>query len=160
MKKLIGLLILISLLSMVFLIVKDFKAIELNKGYYIEPTIIEGLSYDCSINQEEIFGRVVSIMPFKDEEQVIKMANSTKYGLSASIFTENLSKAHRVASKIYSGIIWVNTWRLRDLRIPFGGMKSTGVGLREMGREAIAFFTELKVVYWDYTGSDRKGNLY
>ena len=97
---------------------------NLKEGYYIEPTIIEGLPSDCSINQEEIFGPVVSIIPFKTEEEVVAMANSTKYGLSASIFTENISKGHRVAASIDSGVIWINTWLLRDLRIPFGGMKS------------------------------------
>lgn len=116
---------------------------DLEKGYYIEPTIIEGLTYDCSINQEEIFGPVVSIIPFKTEEEVIEMANSTRYGLSASIFTENISKAHRVASRIDSGVIWINTWLLRDLRIPFGGMKSSGLG-REGGFRSLDFFTEPK----------------
>ena len=116
---------------------------DLEKGYYIEPTIIEGLTYDCSINQEEIFGPVVSIIPFKTEEEVIEMANSTRYGLSASIFTENISKAHRVASRIDSGVIWINTWLLRDLRIPFGGMKSSGLG-REGGFKSLDFFTEPK----------------
>ena len=116
---------------------------ELKDGYYIEPTIIEGLSSDCSINQEEIFGPVVSLIPFKTEEEVIKMANSTKYGLSASIFTENISKAHRVAANIDSGVVWINTWLLRDLRIPFGGMKHSGVG-REGGFKSLEFFTEYK----------------
>ena len=116
---------------------------ELKGGYYINPTIIENLNYDCSINQEEIFGPVVSIIPFRDEEDVIQMANSTKYGLSASIFTENISKAHRVAAKIDSGVIWINTWLLRDLRIPFGGMKHSGVG-REGGFNSLEFFTEPK----------------
>jgi aminomuconate-semialdehyde/2-hydroxymuconate-6-semialdehyde dehydrogenase len=116
---------------------------DLEDGYYIPPTIIEGLSYDCSINQEEIFGPVVSIIPFKTEEEVILMANSTKYGLSASIFTENISKAHRVAASIDSGVIWINTWLLRDLRIPFGGMKNSGVG-REGGFKSLEFFTEPK----------------
>ncbi len=113
------------------------------KGYYIEPTIIEGLTYDCSVNQEEIFGPVVSLIPFKTEEEVIKMANSTRYGLSASVFTENISRAHRVAANIDSGVIWINTWLLRDLRIPFGGMKSSGVG-REGGFKSLDFFTETK----------------
>lgn len=116
---------------------------ELENGYFIQPTIIEGLAYDCSINQEEIFGPVVSIIPFKTEEEVIAMANSTKYGLSASIFTENVSKAHRVAASIDSGVIWINTWLLRDLRIPFGGMKSSGLG-REGGFKSLEFFTEPK----------------
>ncbi len=115
----------------------------LKEGYYIEPTIIEGLSYDCDINQKEIFGPVVSLIPFKTEEEVVAMANSTKYGLSASIFTENISKGHRVAANIDSGVIWINTWLLRDLRIPFGGMKQSGVG-REGGFKSLEFFTEPK----------------
>jgi aminomuconate-semialdehyde/2-hydroxymuconate-6-semialdehyde dehydrogenase len=116
---------------------------ELKDGYYIEPTIIEGLSSDCDINQEEIFGPVVSLISFKSEEEVVDMANSTKYGLSASIFTENISKGHRVAANIDSGIVWINTWLLRDLRIPFGGMKQSGVG-REGGFKSLEFFTEPK----------------
>ena len=118
---------------------------ELKDGYYIQPTIIEGLSSDCDINQEEIFGPVVSLIPFETEEEVIGMANSTQYGLSASIFTENISKGHRVAGKIDSGVVWINTWLLRDLRIPFGGMKHSGVG-REGGFKSLRFFTEPKNV--------------
>ena len=118
---------------------------NLSEGYYIEPTIIEGLSHSCRTNQEEIFGPVVSIIPFANESEVIEMANSTKYGLSASIFTKDVSKAHRVAAAIDSGIVWVNTWMLRDLRIPFGGMKSSGVG-REGGFKSLEFFTEPKNV--------------
>jgi len=117
----------------------------LSEGYYIEPTIIEGLSHSCKTNQEEIFGPVVSIIPFANESEVIEMANSTKYGLSASIFTKDVSKAHRVAAAIDSGIVWVNTWMLRDLRIPFGGMKNSGVG-REGGFKSLQFFTEAKNV--------------
>ena len=116
---------------------------ELKDGYYIQPTIIEGLSFNCDINQEEIFGPVVSLIPFDTEEEVIEMANSTKYGLSASIFTENISKGHRVAAAIDSGVVWINTWLLRDLRIPFGGMKQSGVG-REGGFKSLEFFTEPK----------------
>ena len=116
---------------------------ELKAGYYIQPTIIEGLSFNCDINQEEIFGPVVSLIPFDTEEEVIEMANSTKYGLSASIFTENISKGHRVAAAIDSGVVWINTWLLRDLRIPFGGMKQSGVG-REGGFKSLEFFTEPK----------------
>ena len=118
---------------------------ECKNGYYIEPTIIEGLPYNCSVNQEEIFGPVLTLIPFDSEEEVIQMANSTKYGLSASIFTENISKGHRVAAKIKSGIVWINTWLLRDLRIPFGGMKQSGVG-REGGFKSLKFFTEPKNV--------------
>ena len=118
---------------------------NLSEGYYIEPTIIEGLSHSCRTNQEEIFGPVVSIIPFANESEVIEMANSTKYGLSASIFTKDVSKAHRVAAAIDSGIVWGNTWMLRDLRIPFGGMKNSGVG-REGGFKSLQFFTEPKNV--------------
>ena len=118
---------------------------DLKNGYYIQPTIIEGLAYDCSVNQEEIFGPVVTIMPFKTEDEVVEMANSTRYGLSASVFSENISKAHRVAANIDSGVVWINTWLLRDLRIPFGGMKHSGIG-REGGFKSLQFFTEPKNV--------------
>ena len=118
---------------------------DLSNGYYIEPTVIENLSFDCEVNQEEIFGPVLTLIPFKGEEEVISMANSTKYGLSASIFTENLSKGHRVAAAVKSGVVWINTWLLRDLRIPFGGMKQSGVG-REGGFKSLKFFTEPKNV--------------
>jgi aminomuconate-semialdehyde/2-hydroxymuconate-6-semialdehyde dehydrogenase len=115
------------------------------EGYFVEPTIIVGLDEKCRTNQEEIFGPVVTIMPFDTEEEVIRYANSTSYGLSATIWTENLARAHRVASRINSGIIWVNCWMFRDLRTPFGGMKQSGVG-REGGWEALKFFTEAKNV--------------
>jgi len=118
---------------------------ELKNGYYIEPTIIEGLSVDSQTNREEIFGPVVSMIPFKTEEEVIAMANCTKYGLSASLFSDDISRAHRVAAAIDSGVVWINTWMLRDLRIPFGGMKSSGVG-REGGFKSLQFFTESKNV--------------
>lgn len=118
---------------------------EFENGYYIAPTIIEGLTYNCRTNQEEIFGPVVTIMPFDTEEEVLMYANSTIYGLASTVWTENLTKAHRVAQKIHAGIVWVNCWLLRDLRTPFGGVKSSGVG-REGGFEAIEFFTEPKNV--------------
>jgi aminomuconate-semialdehyde/2-hydroxymuconate-6-semialdehyde dehydrogenase len=114
-------------------------------GWFIEPTIIEGLSHECRTNQEEIFGPVVSIMPFDTEEEVLGYANSVRYGLSSTVWTENLSRAHRVAAKIESGIVWINCWLLRDLRTPFGGVKDSGVG-REGGFEALRFFTEEKNV--------------
>jgi aminomuconate-semialdehyde/2-hydroxymuconate-6-semialdehyde dehydrogenase len=116
-----------------------------SNGWFIEPTVIEGLSYDCRTNQEEIFGPVVTIMPFDTEEEVLNYANSTQYGLASILWTENLTRAHRVANKIKSGIVWVNCWLLRDLRTPFGGMKQSGVG-REGGWEALRFFTEQKNV--------------
>ncbi|HEY8562146.1 MAG TPA: aldehyde dehydrogenase [Pyrinomonadaceae bacterium] len=114
-------------------------------GWFVEPTIIENLAFDCRTNQEEIFGAVVTIQPFDAEEEVLAYANSVEYGLSATIWTENLSRAHRVAERIESGIVWVNCWLLRDLRTPFGGMKNSGVG-REGGFEALRFFTEEKNV--------------
>lgn len=114
-------------------------------GYFIKPTVIEGLAYNCRTNMEEIFGPVVTLTPFDTEEEVLMYANATEYGLAASIWTENLSRAHRMAEKVESGIIWINCWLLRDLRTPFGGMKNSGVG-REGGWEALRFFTEAKNV--------------
>ena len=114
-------------------------------GWFIAPTVIEGLPHDCRTNQEEIFGPVVTIMPFDTEDEVLGYANSVRYGLSSTIWTENLSRAHRVAAKIESGIVWVNCWLFRDLRTPFGGVKDSGVG-REGGFEALRFFTEEKNV--------------
>ena len=118
---------------------------EFSAGYYIEPTIIEGLPYNCRTNQEEIFGPVVTIMPFDTEEDVLMYANSTIYGLASTVWTQDLTKAHRMAQNIHAGIIWINCWLLRDLRTPFGGVKSSGVG-REGGFEAFDFFTEPKNV--------------
>lgn len=120
-----------------------------DEGFYIAPTIIEGLSFDCRTNQEEIFGPVVTITPFETEEEVLRMANSTDYGLSATIWTRDLKRAHRMADQIEAGIVWVNAWLVRDLRTPFGGVKSSGVG-REGGWEALRFFTEPKNVFVKY----------
>ncbi len=117
-----------------------------DNGFYIAPTIIEGLTYDCRTNQEEIFGPVVTLCPFDSEEEVLKMANSTQYGLSATVWTSNLKRAHRIANNIHSGIVWVNSWLVRDLRTPFGGVKASGVG-REGGWEALKFFTEPKNIF-------------
>lgn len=118
---------------------------ELANGWYIAPTVIEGLSYNCRTNQEEIFGPVVTLTPFDTEEEALMMANSTAYGLAATVWTQHLTRAHRVASLLQSGIVWVNCWLLRDLRTPFGGVKQSGVG-REGGFEALRFFTEAKNV--------------
>jgi aminomuconate-semialdehyde/2-hydroxymuconate-6-semialdehyde dehydrogenase len=112
-------------------------------GWFIAPTIIEGLPYLCRTNQEEIFGPVVTITPFETEEEALEMANSTNYGLAATVWTSNLKRAHRFAHGLESGIVWINCWLLRDLRTPFGGVKSSGVG-REGGFEALKFFTEEK----------------
>jgi len=114
-------------------------------GYFIEPTIIEGLGPDCRTNMEEIFGPVVTLQSFKTEEEALALANCSDYGLAATIWTENITRAHRIAAMVQSGIIWVNCWLLRDLRTPFGGFKNSGVG-REGGWEAMRFFTEPKNV--------------
>jgi aminomuconate-semialdehyde/2-hydroxymuconate-6-semialdehyde dehydrogenase len=114
-------------------------------GWFIEPTVIEGLSPVCRTNTEEIFGPVITLMPFKDEEEALAIANATEYGLAATIWTESLTRAHRMAAHLEFGIVWVNCWLLRDLRTPFGGAKSSGVG-REGGWEAMRFFTEAKNV--------------
>lgn len=118
-------------------------------GWFIEPTVIEGLHYNCRTNQEEIFGPVVSLTPFDTEEEALMMANSTKYGLASVIWTENVRKAHRVAVALEAGIVWVNCWLVRDLRTPFGGVKDSGVG-REGGVEALRFFTEAKNICIKY----------
>ena len=119
------------------------------EGYYLRPTVIEGLAFDCRTNQEEIFGPVVTITPFDSEEEVLMMANSTQYGLSSTLWTSDLKRAHRMADQLESGIVWINSWLVRDLRTPFGGVKSSGVG-REGGWEALRFFTEPKNVFVKY----------
>jgi len=115
------------------------------KGWFVEPTVITGLDCDCRVLQEEIFGPVVTVTPFDGEEQAVAFANSTKYGLAASVWTRDLQRAHRVAAAIDSGTVWINCWLLRDLRVPFGGMRESGVG-REGGFESLRFFTEAKNV--------------
>lgn len=117
---------------------------ELN-GWFIEPTVIEGLAETCRTNQEEIFGPVVTLQSFDTEEEVLNYANGTKYGLASTVWTTDLTKAHRVAANLHTGIVWVNCWLMRDLRTPFGGVKQSGVG-REGGWEALRFFTEPKNV--------------
>ena len=114
-------------------------------GYFLRPTVITGLPVSCRTNREEIFGPVVTITPFDGEEEVIGYANDCDYGLASSVWTQNLSRAHRVAEQIHTGTVWVNCWLVRDLRVPFGGMKQSGVG-REGGEEALRFFTEPKNV--------------
>ena len=115
------------------------------KGWFIEPTIIEGLNNNAKTNQEEIFGPVVTLIPFDNEEDAIQIANESDYGLSATIWTEDKEKAIRVSNQVEAGVIWVNCWLIRDLRTPFGGMKQSGMG-REGGSEALRFFTEQKNV--------------
>jgi len=122
----------------------------LSKGYFINPTIITGLSQQCKTQQEEIFGPVVTITPFKTEEQVIEWANDIKYGLSSSIWTENLGTANRVALALEAGTVWINCWLARDLRVPFGGMKHSGIG-REGGNFSIDFYTQPKTICMKYS---------
>jgi aminomuconate-semialdehyde/2-hydroxymuconate-6-semialdehyde dehydrogenase len=114
-------------------------------GYFFEPTVVTDLPVSCRTNREEIFGPVVTITPFDTEDEVISYANDCDYGLASSVWTQNLNRAHRVAENINTGTVWVNCWLLRDLRVPFGGMKQSGVG-REGGEEALRFFTEPKNV--------------
>lgn len=117
----------------------------IEEGYYIAPTILEGLPFDARCNMEEIFGPVITITPFDTVEEVLTMANATEYGLAATVWTQHLTRAHQVAAQLQMGIVWINCWLLRDLRTPFGGVKSSGVG-REGGWEAMRFFTEVKNV--------------
>ncbi|MEY3398465.1 MAG: hypothetical protein RL220_1059, partial [Bacteroidota bacterium] len=117
----------------------------LKDGYYVEPTVFEGLGPGCRTNQEEIFGPVVTLQPFDTEEEAVELANASQYGLAATLWTSNVSRAHRVSGRLESGIVWVNCWLLRDLRTPFGGVKNSGVG-REGGFEAMRFFTEAQNV--------------
>ncbi len=118
-------------------------------GYFVEPTVLEGLPSDCRTNQEEIFGPVVTLQPFRDEQHALQLANDSQYGLSATVWTSDISRAHRVAEQLETGVVWINCWLIRDLRTPFGGMKHSGVG-REGGMEAFRFFTEPKNVCVKY----------
>jgi aminomuconate-semialdehyde/2-hydroxymuconate-6-semialdehyde dehydrogenase len=124
--------------------VKDYE-----NGYYLQPTVIEVYDNNCLVNQEEIFGPVVTLMPFTDEADALQKANSVKYGLSATLWTNNLNRTMRLSKQLEAGIVWVNTWLMRDLRTPFGGVKDSGVG-REGGFEALRFFTEPKNVCIKY----------
>ncbi len=118
---------------------------RLKEGYFVAPTVIEGLDQNCRTNQEEIFGPVVTLDRFSNEVEAIEKANATVYGLASTVWTKDLNRAHMVAENLHAGIVWVNCWLERDLRTPFGGIKSSGVG-REGGFEAMDFFTEPKNV--------------
>ncbi|WMN12565.1 aldehyde dehydrogenase [Marivirga salinae] len=129
---------------------EDFELEEKNKdGYFLRPHVFENLPNHCRTNQEEIFGPVVSLNTFKNEKEAIKLANESEYGLASSIWTNDLSKAHRIGNQIETGIVWINCWMNRDLRTPFGGMKNSGLG-REGGLEALRFFTEPKNICIQY----------
>ncbi|QZA32560.1 aldehyde dehydrogenase [Hydrogenibacillus sp. N12] len=114
----------------------------LTRGYYLEPTIVVDMPDTCRVMKEEVFGPVVTVSPFDTEEEVIARANDTEYGLSATVWTTNLKRAHRVAHQLEVGMVWINTWFLRDLRTPFGGMKQSGIG-REGGMHSVEFYSEL-----------------
>jgi aminomuconate-semialdehyde/2-hydroxymuconate-6-semialdehyde dehydrogenase len=114
-------------------------------GWFVKPTVIDGLSPACRTNQDEIFGPVATLLPFSDENEALSIANGTRYGLAASLWTRDVSRAHRMAERLQSGIVWINSWLQRDLRTPFGGTKDSGIG-REGGVEALRFFTEPKNV--------------
>ncbi len=116
---------------------------DLNAGAWIEPTIWTGLADDARVMKEEIFGPCCHIRPFDSEEEVIQLANDTEYGLAAAVWTENSARAVRVSEQIEAGIVWVNSWFLRDLRTAFGGAKQSGIG-REGGVHGLEFYTELK----------------
>jgi len=128
----------------------DSLSETLKNGYFFEPTIITGLPLNSRVLKEEIFGPVVTVTPFKDEDEVIELANSLEYGLSASVWTENVKTANRVALKIQTGTVWVNCWMARDLRVPFGGVKHSGLG-REGGNHSIDFYTEQKTICLKYS---------
>ena len=114
-------------------------------GWFIAPTVIEGLPMHSRFCQEEVFGPVLSLHVFDDEAEALAMANDSSYGLAASVWTSDISRAQRMAAGLETGIVWINAWMQRDLRTPFGGMKQSGYG-REGGLEAIKFFTEVKTV--------------
>ena len=118
-------------------------------GWFMEPTVLEGLGIHCRVNQEEIFGPVVTLMPFDTEEEALFYANGTSYGLTATVLSSDVSRCHRLAAGLEAGLIWINCWMLRDLRVPMGGVKQSGVG-REGGFEAMRFFTEARNVCIKY----------
>lgn len=120
-------------------------------GWFVAPTVIDDLPSSCRTNQDEIFGPVATLLPFRDEDDALAIANGTRYGLATSLWTRDLGRAHRMAERLQSGIVWINTWLQRDLRTPFGGVKDSGVG-REGGQEAMRFFTEPKNVCVSWGG--------
>ncbi|HJR61516.1 MAG TPA: aldehyde dehydrogenase family protein [Vicinamibacterales bacterium] len=131
------------------------------RGFFVEPTIFDRVDPGMRIAQEEIFGPVLAVIRAPDAKSALETANGVKFGLSASIYTNDVASMFRFVDELEAGIIHVNSPTVGgEAHIPFGGMKATGVGLREMGSVAIDFYTELKVVYVDYTGGKRSGNLY
>ena len=120
---------------------------RVRRGAFWLPTVVEGLPMECATNQEEIFGPVVTIAPFDGEDDAVALANGTRYGLAANLWTGDRARGMRLAERLEFGIVWINAWLLRDLRVPFGGVKQSGVG-REGGDEALRFFTEPKAITW------------
>ncbi|PZG21338.1 5-carboxymethyl-2-hydroxymuconate semialdehyde dehydrogenase, partial [Spongiactinospora gelatinilytica] len=114
-------------------------------GYHVEPTVLTGLPQSSRVNQEEIFGPVCHITPFDTEAEAVALANDSRYGLAATVWTRDLSRAHRVAAAVQAGLVWVNTWFLRDLRTPFGGLRLSGIG-REGGVHSLDFYSEPSTV--------------
>jgi aminomuconate-semialdehyde/2-hydroxymuconate-6-semialdehyde dehydrogenase len=129
--------------------IPKFDDPSLSKGFFVNPTVIDGLPIDAQINQQEVFGPVVTLAPFSSEEEAVHLANNTSFGLASTLWTQDVSRVHRLSEKIDVGIFWVNTWMLRDLRTPFGGTKNSGVG-REGGLDVMHFFTEQKNVCINY----------
>ena len=118
-------------------------------GYYLSPAVVEVDSNRCKLNQEEIFGPVVTLMPFNSDIEALAIANDVNYGLSATVWTTNLKRSLLFSEQLETGIVWVNTWMQRDLRTPFGGVKSSGIG-REGGFEVLRFFTQTKNICINY----------
>lgn len=114
-------------------------------GYFMMPTVISGVKDSSALMQEEIFGPVTCVTPFDEEEEVISRANGVRYGLSATVWTRDVGRVHRVARKLQAGLVWTNCWLVRDLNLPFGGMKHSGIG-REGGKDSYHFFTEVKAI--------------
>jgi aminomuconate-semialdehyde/2-hydroxymuconate-6-semialdehyde dehydrogenase len=122
---------------------------KFKNGYFLSPSVFAGLKSDSRFLQEEIFGPTLPVVAFQDEEEAIALANNSPYGLSASIWSQDIDRLHRLSSRVKAGMIWINTWFLRDLRTPFGGQKSSGIG-REGGRYSLEFFSEAKCISYKY----------
>ncbi len=132
-----------------------------DRGYFVAPTIFDRVTADSTIAQDEIFGPVLSVIRARDFDEALRMANSVRYGLSSSLYTNDAAKIFEFIDRIETGITHINSPTVGgEAHLPFGGMKATGVGLREMGRVAVDFYTELKTVYIDYTGRKRESNVY
>jgi len=132
-----------------------------DRGYFVSPTIFDHVAPDSTIAQEEIFGPVLSVIRVKNFEEALHVANSVRYGLSSSLYSNDAAKIFEFIDRIETGITHVNSPTVGgEAQLPFGGMKATGVGMREMGRVAIDFFTELKAVYIDFTGRKRESSIY